>query len=357
MESNKTDETRPAESSGDAIATSAGKCLLAISDQERSMFLPEDLFQELKQTVGEIKHVQPQTLSDVAWPQLLQEFGPDVVIGAWSTKPIPEDIPVESGPLKYYCGLTGSVRRKIARSLIERGLHVTNWGTSISRTIAESALMMILGCLRRTSHWHEVMHHERGWHKHPENEGQFSLFERRVGIRGFGRISRELVLLLKPFNVKVSTFSSVPESLLREYDVSRASSMEDLFSGNDIIVELAALTDRTRHSVTEELLRMIPQDGVFVNVGRGAVVDEAALARVAREGRVRIALDVYEKEPLPKDSPLRGLNRAILMPHQAGPTPDRMRDSGALAVANVRQFLAGNPLEGVVDLQGYDQMT
>ena len=60
-----------------------------------------------------------------------------------------------------------------------------------------------------------------------------------------------------------------------------------------------------------------------MNTARGAIVDEAAMARLLREGRFRAVLDVYEQEPLPPDSPLRGLDNAMLIPHMAGPTMDR----------------------------------
>jgi phosphoglycerate dehydrogenase-like enzyme len=86
-------------------------------------------------------------------------------------------------------------------------------------------------------------------------------------------------------------------------------------------------------------------------------VDEAALAQVAKDGKIQIALDVFEVEPLPKDSPLRGLPNVTLLPHLGGPTRDRRRDSGRLALNNLRAFLNGQPLEAVVSLDVYDRST
>ena len=134
-------------------------------------------------------------------------------------------------------------------------------------------------------------------------------------------------------------------------------SLEQLFSTSDVVVELAAATPDNQHLVKEEHLRMIPEGGVFVNVGRGCVVEEAALIRVAREGRIQIALDVFEQEPLPPDSPLRGLPNVTLLPHLGGPTRDRRRDSGQLALRNLRAFLRGEPLEAVVTRDTYERST
>ena len=102
---------------------------------------------------------------------------------------------------------------------------------------------------------------------------------------------------------------------------------------------------------------MIPDDGVFVNIGRGAVVDEAALAKVASEGRLRVALDVYETEPLPQDSPLRAIDSMTLLPHLAGPTVDQRCTAGAYGVANLERYVEQEELVSTIDLWGYDHST
>jgi phosphoglycerate dehydrogenase-like enzyme len=164
--------------------------------------------------------------------------------------------------------------------------------------------------------------------------------------------------MLRPFTDRIQAYSPrVPDQTFTRLDVTRVNSLEVLFSTSDVVVELAAATPENRHTVTEALLRLIPEGGVFVNVGRGSVVDEAALARIAREGRLQVALDVYQQEPLPADSPFRGLPNVTLLPHLGGPTRDRRRDSGALAVKNLRAFERGEPLEAVVSLDVYDRST
>jgi phosphoglycerate dehydrogenase-like enzyme len=109
--------------------------------------------------------------------------------------------------------------------------------------------------------------------------------------------------------------------------------------------------------VTERLLRLIRPGGVFVNVGRGAVVDEEALLRVAREGQIQIALDVYGTEPLPATSGLRGLPNVILLPHLAGPTTDRRRDAGAFGLRNLRAYAADEEIESVITPEIFDHST
>lgn len=281
----------------------------------------------------------------------------EVLISCWSTSSLPEDLLEQVPSLKYLSHLCGTVRSKVPRVLIEKGLIVTGWGDSIARTVAECSLLQILGCLRRVTNFQLKMHNDRGWND-PSFDDPQSLFARTVGLHGFGVIARELVKLLEPFGCEISTYSpSVPDDYLAKYGVSRAEKLEDLFSKNHIIVELAPLKPANVGLVDEKLLRMIPQGGVFVNTGRGQVVDEQALARVAADGKIHISLDVYAKEPLPTDSPLRGLPNVMLLPHIGGPTSDRRCDCGLHAIQNVQAYLAGKDLQGQVGLGQYDRQT
>ena len=127
-----------------------------------------------------------------------------------------------------------------------------------------------------------------------------------------------------------------------------------MFAENEIVVELAPLIPATTGLVTEKILRLIRPGGVFVNVGRGAVVDEAALLKVAREKSIAIGLDVYADEPLPADSGFRALPHVNLTPHIAGPTIDRYPDAGVFALKNLRAYAEDRPLEAVITPEVYD---
>lgn len=336
---------------------SSPRTLAALTPKEWADFFPDEQMEELRRLLPDFHSVNPVELSAAEWENLLGERQPEVLLSCWKTPSLPPSWPVgRAGGLRYVCHLSGSVRKLVPPGLIEDGLLVTNWGRSISRVVAECGLLLILGALRRCNAWALAMHAEGGWKN--EHTVFHSLFERRVGMHGFGAIAQELVRLLQPFQVRLETYSpSVPDSLLREFGVLRSPSLEHLFAQNDVIVELAALTPRNHHLVTESLLRLIPQDGVFVNIGRGAVVDEEALARVAAEGKIQVAADVFETEPLPPGSPLRGLRNVMLLPHLGGPTIDRRRDSGRLALRNLRAYLSGEPLEAVIDAGVYARST
>ena len=291
------------------------------------------------------------------WLRIWKESPGDILVSAWQTPSLNSDLPpADLTSLKYVCHLAGTVRKLVPRDLIAGGVVVTNWGSCISKNVAECTLMLILMALRRAGYWSIAMHRERAW----KNQQTYteSLIGRRVGIHGFGAISQAMVPMLKPFTAEISAYSPhVPNRAFEELGVKRVDSLEALFAENEVVVELAAYTPQTYHLITEQLLRSIPEGGLFVNVGRGAVVNEQALISIAREGRLQIALDVYEQEPLPADSPLRGLPNVTLLPHLGGPTRDRRRDCGELALKNLRAFLDDQPMESVVSLDVYDRST
>jgi len=327
--------------------------LAILTAEELRDFLPDPLIGQVQELAAGFSHWDPAGRSAADFAATLAAADPEVVIAAWKMPPLPAALPPR---LRYVCYLCGSVRRLVTREQIEHGLIVTNWGGSISRVVAEWALFHILSCLRRATHWTLAMHNEGAW-KGGDNETA-SLFGRRVGLHGYGQIARELVTLLRPFNASVSSFApDVTPEVATAHGIHRAASLEALFADNDVIVELAPLNPATAGLVQEKHLRLIRPGGVFVNVGRGAVVDEAALLRVAQEGKIMIGLDVYGVEPLPADSPFRGLRNVALTPHIAGPTTDRRRDAGAFALENLAAYADGRPLRAVITPAVYDMST
>ena len=275
------------------------------------------------------------------------------------TPRVPEAL-VQSGklPLRYVCHLTGTVRERISRELIQNGLLVSNWGSAISHTIAEHALLLVLGSLRGMPLWRAHMEAPTGSAKAAIPTR--SLQGKRIGIHGFGAIARHLIALLKPFGVSIASYSAgVPAELYKEQGVSCCESLEELVKDIDIMVECEAWTPQTEGSVNAHILGLLPPGAVFVNVGRGAVVDEVALAKLAAEGKIIVALDVYQKEPLALDSPFFDLPNALLSPHIAGPTQDGLPLCGDHALSNLRHYLAGQPeqIKGRVTLEIYDRTT
>ncbi len=127
--------------------------------------------------------------------------------------------------------------------------------------------------------------------------------------------------------------------------------LDDELPSADVLVLAAPLTSQTRALISAERLDRLPPGAIVVNVARGALLDEQALAEQLESGKLRGAvLDVFEEEPLPADSPLWGKSRALLSPHVSGVSPRRFWERElALILDNWRRYRAGEPLRNLVD--------
>jgi len=289
--------------------------------------------------------------------EALQAADADILLTCWQAPKVTVKVHQAHPKLAYICHTAGELKHYVEREVLEDGMIVTNWGNATSHSTAEGALAMTLALLRN---YHNMPYWMRRdglyWETPgPDDEG---LFQQRVGLHGLGAIAQEYVKLIAPFNCRVSAFSPhCPDAVFEELGVKRAESLEDLYGSNRIISCHAARRPDTYHIVDARLLALIEDGGCFINTGRGAVVDEDALVAELKTGRIRAALDVYEEEPLPADHPLRFLDNCMVVPHRAGPTPDRRRDMGKHAVDNIIRYINGEELDGVVTLKKYDLMT
>ncbi|MET0263477.1 MAG: hydroxyacid dehydrogenase [Rariglobus sp.] len=321
------------------------RVLIALSEQERRLFFSE---KSLQGHPG-IEHADMRGAGRETWNRLLKKVQPTVLITGWSTPALDTaQLLYAGGSIDYVCHVAGSVRHIISLEHIEAGLKVTNWGMLIAPQVAEHALLTLLALMRNLGLWRDAMMAPPE-SLHRERLATRTLHGKTVAIHGFGMIARELIRLLRPFNVRVRAFSAgVPDSFIRQHQATPVSSLAQLAEHADVFVTCEALTPATTKSINAEVLSKLPEGAVFVNVGRGAVVDEAALIDAAKTRSLRVGSDVFTHEPLAHDSALFQLPGAILSPHIAGPAFDTFGDCGRQALANVDNYLAGKPLTGLI---------
>lgn len=194
----------------------------------------------------------------------------------------------------------------------EKGIKVLNTPKSFTEPVAELALALILGVLRGVGDGHHNIKQGR-WIK-KRLLGQ-ELLDKTVGIIGFGRIGRRLADLLQPFNVRILAYDIIP--VPREYlerGVEQVD-IETLLKNSDIISIHVPLTPQTHHMINKERLELCKDGAYIINTSRGGVIDEEALKKHLREGRLGgVALDVFEGEPEP-DGELIGMEKTLYTPH------------------------------------------
>jgi phosphoglycerate dehydrogenase-like enzyme len=184
-----------------------------------------------------------------------------------------------------------------------------------------------------------IQHGRREWELIPLRD----LAGSRVLVLGFGSIGRAVQEMLAVFGCEVVGVARRARDGVRGMD-----ELPDLLGEADAVVNLLPLTEQTRGSFGARELEAMREGALYVNAGRGATTDTAALVSALHEGRIRAVLDVVEPEPLPADHPLWTAPNVIISPHSAGDTPGAERAAWALAAEQLRRYAAGEPLENVV---------
>lgn len=168
-----------------------------------------------------------------------------------------------------------------------------------------------------------------------------------IGIVGYGGIARTVSKrFTKGFGAKVIAYEKItPPEILKADGVEQVE-LSRLLQTADIITMHARLCPETRGMIGTNEFALMKPNAIFINTARAGLVDEQALVHALETKQIRGAgLDVYEKEPLPLDSPLLKMDNVTLMPHSAGITNDILKNSLKIIVTEMERFLKGEPLE------------
>jgi D-2-hydroxyacid dehydrogenase (NADP+) len=230
-----------------------------------------------------------------------------------------------------------------------RDFVITNASGVHAIQISEHILALLLAFARRLP---QAMRAQlRGEWQREERQDIFEMAGKTMLLIGVGAIGERTARLAAALDVRVIGVRRDPTAPAP--GVARMIGPERLAEAlpeADFIVLTVPLTPDTRHIIGERELRLMKPTALIVNIGRGGTIDEAALIRALAEGWIAGAgLDVFEKEPLPPDSPLWRMENVIITAHYAGATPHYSERALAIFLDNLRRYKAGEPLRNVVD--------
>jgi phosphoglycerate dehydrogenase-like enzyme len=284
----------------------------------------------------------------------LLELAPqvDIIIGDWS-----HSIRVDRGVIERAarCRLiqqpTAGYENIDVVAAEEHGIPVANAGPANANAVAEHAVMLILGCLRRLRQ--AIADAEAGdWDQEEWIAKDIpDLYQRTVGILGFGAIGQAIALRLKGFECQALYFRRNRLDAAEEERLGVAyAELDQLLRRSEVLVLALPLNESTRRLLDAERLATLPAGAIVVNVSRGDVVDEDALVAALLEGRLGGAgLDVYSVEPLPAGHKFYGLPNVLMTPHIAGATAQSKRNILVNSITNVARVARGEPPEFVVN--------
>ncbi len=295
------------------------------------------------------------TLGHVVWntrtsPMSPEEFREaladmDVCVCGWNTPRLDAYVLGKANRLKLVAYTAGSVAKVATDDMYDRGIRIVSGNEAFAQSVAEGTMAYMLASLRRLGKYQQYMA-DTGWK--PADFQTQSLLGKTVGIVGYGAISRYLIGMLRPFQVKIKLFSRHATAEETQAMGVEKADLEEIFSSCDIVTLHCARSPANHHLIDDRLLKRMRPGALLVNTSRGDVVDEEALAAHVCSGRIRAALDVYEREPLPMDSPLRGCEDILLQPHLGGPTMDRRPVAARLVLDDIQRFIENQPLENEI---------
>jgi phosphoglycerate dehydrogenase-like enzyme len=280
----------------------------------------------------------------------VREWAPqaDVIVNGTSNPPLLSAAIPPATKARWIHSLWTGVDNVLCPEILASPLPLTNGRGVFRRPLAEWSIGAMLYFAYRMRRM--VRQQQAGvWEVFTTEELQ----GRTLGIVGFGGIGSTTAELARAFGMRIVALRRRPELFEKDALVDQSfapSQVNDLMAASDYVLLAAPLTNETRGMIGAPQIAAMKPAGVLINVGRGAVVDEAALLQALEGGKIRgAALDVFAVEPLPAGHPFYRLENVLLSPH----TADHVQDFIHLAVEsfleNLRRFQAGQPLLNLVD--------
>lgn len=225
------------------------------------------------------------------------------------------------------------------KAATERGVLVTNTPGASTYSVAELAFALMLAAARHVARFDREMRDGK-WQHHKG----FELHGKTLGVVGMGLIGQAMAQMAAGFGMRVLAWSFNNDPERARASGAEAVELDELLRRSDVVSLHVRASAEANGIIGRRELSLMKPTAILVNSARGALVDEVALAEALREGRLFAAgIDVYRQEPLPAESPLRGLDNVVLSPHAGWVTHEASGRLLKMPVDNVLAYLDGNP--------------
>ncbi|SBW08714.1 2-oxo-carboxylic acid reductase (glyoxalate reductase) (2-ketoaldonate reductase) [uncultured delta proteobacterium] len=240
-------------------------------------------------------------------------------------------------------------------ALTERGITLTNTPAVLTETTADTVFALILAAARRVVELGSMVREGR-WTANitPEHYG-INVHHKTIGIIGFGRIGQAVARRALGFGMRVVYTGPSRKTEAEQQYNAEYMPLDELLAAADFVCLTLQPSEKTRNLISREKIALMRPSAVLINISRGFVVDEDALAEALRDKKIHAAgLDVFVTEPLPATSPLRQLDNVVLLPHIGSATGETRYAMMACAVDNIIAALNGTLKENCVNRELLD---
>lgn len=232
-----------------------------------------------------------------------------------------------------------------------RGIIVTNIPAYSTMSVAQMALAHLLNITNHVDIHNQSV--QQGQWQHAADfcfqlAPQIELWGQTLSIVGLGNTGQAMARLGQALGMRILAMSSKLAELLAEQGIQKADTMEQLFREADVLSLHCPLSADTHHLINADTLKWLKPSAILINTGRGALLDEQAVADALNTGRLYgCGVDVLEKEPPRNGSPLIGARNCYITPHIAWSTRQARRRLLDIAKNNLKAFLRGEPVNVV----------
>ncbi len=292
-----------------------------------------------------------EVVSTVGAPdQLLEELARAHALLVRSSTRVTEDL-LSRAPLLRVVGRAGiGVDNIDVRAATHRGIAVINAPGANTVSAAEHAFALLLALVRRIP-WASASMRRGEWDR--KRFGGTELRGKVLGLVGLGRIGAHVAGIAQAFGMDVIAFDPMLSSARAKQLGVQLVSLEKLLSWADVISLHAPINDHTRGLLNADRLALVKPGAVLINTARGGLIDDQALFDAVEKGKLAgAALDVFDPEPLPEDSPLRCSDKIILTPHLAASTQEAQVRVSVEISRSVRDALRTGDVGGAVNVPG-----
>ncbi|HET9664313.1 MAG TPA: 2-hydroxyacid dehydrogenase [Burkholderiales bacterium] len=229
--------------------------------------------------------------------------------------------------------------------LRQSGIPLCNNGGANSYAVAEHAILLMLAVYRRLPALDRLVRAGQWKSSRLGEEQEHELAGKTIGIIGAGMIGRTLARRLSGFEVNLLYHDPVRLTAADETQLNVSyRALDDLLKASDVVTLHAPYNASTRHLICDRTIGLMKRDAILINTARGELVDDAALHRALRDGRLWAAgLDAFEPEPPDPKNPLLTLENVVLSPHAAGPTWESWPKRFGNSYANIERVARGEP--------------